>query len=302
MCTYNGETFLSEQLDSIIAQTIRPNEIIIYDDASTDNTVEIIKKYQRIHSDINWLLRVNQKNLGWRVNFKNCISEATGDIVFLADQDDIWKEDKLEILSTTLENYPQIKLLVSDYQPFYMEGAVEHHLNTHCKNTKKVIEIKPNERFIYCDRPGCTFAFKRELIEDFMLCWHDSFAHDALLWQIACLKNQLYRIDYSSILFRRHSSNASSNKNKRISAAERKLQQSILYMYRDCVEKLQTLSLSKQSAAVLAKVSKWNEKRIALYEKPSIWKWIALCVKIGHYRSIKSYLKDLNAILYKNKE
>ena len=47
MCTYNGETFLSEQLDSIIAQTIRPNEIIIYDDASTDNTVEIIKKYQR---------------------------------------------------------------------------------------------------------------------------------------------------------------------------------------------------------------------------------------------------------------
>lgn len=83
MCTYNGETFLSEQLDSIIAQTIRPNEIIIYDDASTDNTVEIIKKYQRIHSDINWLLRVNQKNLGWRVNFKNCISEATVLLVFL---------------------------------------------------------------------------------------------------------------------------------------------------------------------------------------------------------------------------
>lgn len=302
MCTYNGEQYIREQLDSIVNQTKLPNEIIVFDDASTDNTVAILNEYKAAYPQIYWDIRVNEQNAGWRVNFKNCLEQATGDVIFLADQDDIWMRDKLAVMTRTLLQNPAIQVLVSDYTPFYMDGSIDHGIEVETEGTKTVSPLPADKKLLYCLRPGCTFALTKEALIDFVACWQSDFAHDAIFWYTAALKGTLYRIDYSSILFRRHSSNASSNKNKRISAAERKLQQSILYMYRDCVEKLQTLSLSKQSAAVLAKVSKWNEKRIALYEKPSIWKWIALCVKIGHYRSIKSYLKDLNAILYKNKE
>lgn len=300
MCTYNGEQYIREQLDSIVNQTKLPNEIIVFDDASTDNTVAILNEYKAAYPQIYWDIRVNEQNAGWRVNFKNCLEQATGDVIFLADQDDIWMRDKLAVMTRTLLQNPAIQVLVSDYTPFYMDGSIDHGIEVETEGTKTVSPLPADKKLLYCLRPGCTFALTKEALIDFVACWQSDFAHDAIFWYTAALKGTLYRIDYSSILFRRHSSNASSNKNKRISAAERKLQQSILYMYRDCVEKLQTLSLSKQSAAVLAKVSKWNEKRIALYEKPSIWKWIGLCVNISYYPWIKAYLKDLNALLYKS--
>ena len=299
MCTYNGEQYLREQLDSIVNQTKLPSEIIVFDDASTDGTVAILNEYKTAHPQIRWDIRVNEKNAGWRVNFKNCLEQASGDVIFLADQDDIWMSDKLAVMTRALLQNPEIEVLVSDYTPFYMDGSIDHGIEVETEGTKTVSPLPTDKKLLHCARPGCAFALKKEALPDFFACWQPHFAHDAILWRTAALKGTLYRIDYSSILFRRHSSNASSNQNGRISAAERNSQKKILSMYRDCIEALRALPLSKKSAATLDKVSKWNEKRIALYENPSIWKWIALCVNVGYYQSIKSYLKDLNSLLYK---
>ena len=299
MCTYNGEQYIREQLDSIVNQTKLPNEIIVFDDASTDNTVAILNEYKAAYPQIYWDIRVNEQNAGWRVNFKNCMEQASGDVIFLADQDDIWMSDKLAVMTRALLQNPEIEVLVSDYTPFYMDGSIDHGIEVETEGTKTVSPLPANTNFLHCARPGCTFALKKEALVDFFACWQPHFAHDATLWRTTALKGTLYRIDYSSILFRRHSSNASSNQNRRISAAERNSTQKILYLYRDCIETLKTLSLSTKNATTLAKASKWNEKRIALYEKPSIWKWIGLCVNVSYYPSIKSYLKDLNSLFYK---
>lgn len=95
LCTFNGEKFLSQQLQSIFSQTVNVNEIVICDDCSTDKTEAIIKQFNLTYSGIIKLF-INDKNIGGRKNFENALSLCTGDIIFLCDQDDIWMEDKVE--------------------------------------------------------------------------------------------------------------------------------------------------------------------------------------------------------------
>ena len=96
MCTYNGARFLSAQLDSILRQSIPVFEIIIVDDRSSDNTLDILKKYAHDYDNIRYY--VNEHNLGFVNNFSSAISKTSGDYVALADQDDVWTDDHLEIL------------------------------------------------------------------------------------------------------------------------------------------------------------------------------------------------------------
>ena len=102
LCTFNGERFLSAQLDSILCQTRPADEIIIIDDGSSDATVGIIEEYARRKSNIRYY--VNKRTLGYVQNFSLAISKATGDYVALADQDDIWTEDHLEKLLNHIGN------------------------------------------------------------------------------------------------------------------------------------------------------------------------------------------------------
>ena len=94
MCTYNGEKYLREQLDSILTQTYPIFEIIIQDDRSTDSTFEICREYESQHSNIR--LYENKINLGFNHNFKSAAMKATGDFVAFSDQDDIWFPTKIE--------------------------------------------------------------------------------------------------------------------------------------------------------------------------------------------------------------
>lgn len=104
MCTYNGASHIYFQLKTINNQTRKPDEVIIQDDGSTDNTVNIIRKfiYDNSLQDL-WKLYENPVNLGRKKNFMDAISKTTSDIIFLSDQDDIWDEKKIEIMSGVME-------------------------------------------------------------------------------------------------------------------------------------------------------------------------------------------------------
>ena len=93
LCTYNGGKFLPQQLQSIIHQTYLNVEIIISDDHSRDNTIEIARHFQKIDSRIR--IYVNEKNLGYNQNFEQAFDLATGDFIAVSDQDDIWKPNKI---------------------------------------------------------------------------------------------------------------------------------------------------------------------------------------------------------------
>lgn len=101
MCTYNGAEFVTEQLDSIAAQTRLPDELIVCDDGSTDATVECVREFAR-NASFPLRLVENEKNLGSTKNFERAIALCEGDLIALADQDDVWVPDKLRSLEQAL--------------------------------------------------------------------------------------------------------------------------------------------------------------------------------------------------------
>lgn len=113
LCTYNGASYIQEQIESILNQTMPVDEIVICDDGSTDDTVSII---QQISSSIPEKIRLikNPTNLGLCANFINAISLCKGDIIFLSDQDDVWHNNKVEKLTHYLIQHPKIDLAFSD--------------------------------------------------------------------------------------------------------------------------------------------------------------------------------------------
>ena len=122
LSTYNGSQYIEEQLDSLRNQTYTVDEVLISDDCSQDNTVQIIETYIKKYELLNWELEVNEKNCGWRKNFMNLITSAMGDIVFTCDQDDIWSADKIQKMTQIMEENPEVLLLVSQYTEFYKNG------------------------------------------------------------------------------------------------------------------------------------------------------------------------------------
>ncbi len=95
LATYNGEKFITEQIDSILAQSYRNIELIICDDGSTDSTIELIKGYMERYEMVR--LYRNSEPLGFVGNFEKGISLSSAEYIALCDQDDIWENDKLEL-------------------------------------------------------------------------------------------------------------------------------------------------------------------------------------------------------------
>jgi glycosyltransferase involved in cell wall biosynthesis len=112
-CTYNGAEFLPAQLESIFAQTRTPDEVIICDDGSTDETRQILTKFAA-GSPVPISLKFNQQNLGSVKNFEQAISLCNGDVIALCDQDDVWRRDKLELTEHAFRKTPTAGLVFSD--------------------------------------------------------------------------------------------------------------------------------------------------------------------------------------------
>lgn len=112
MCTFNGAAFVEAQLESILAQSRCPDEIIISDDGSADRTVDIAKKIATKRPDRIQVVQ-NRQRLGYCRNFESAISCTTGDIVFLCDQDDVWFPDKVAAMLRIFEE-PEVVLVYSD--------------------------------------------------------------------------------------------------------------------------------------------------------------------------------------------
>ena len=172
MCTYNGERFIKEQIDSILAQTYPHFELLIFDDGSSDNTAKIIQEYQEKHPNIHF--KQNEKNLGFLKNFEQAISHAKGDYVALTDQDDIWKKEKLQ---TFVENINEHALIYSDAIIIDENSKETGTLLVEPKN--KLCDGACNKAFLLNNFiSGNTMMFKRELVEHILpippkMSYHD---------------------------------------------------------------------------------------------------------------------------------
>lgn len=100
LCTYNGERYLREQLESLLAQTYSNMEVVAVDDGSTDRTIELLREYER--RDARLRVFVNTRNLGFVRNFERAISLCQGGLIAPCDQDDVWLHQKLRTLANCI--------------------------------------------------------------------------------------------------------------------------------------------------------------------------------------------------------
>lgn len=119
LCTYNGERFLAEQLESIARQTRVPDEIVILDDRSEDSTVEVAKAVCH-NAGLAGVIEVNERRLGVEKNFSRALGRTHGDVIFFCDQDDVWMPARVEKMLEPFIHDPQVSLV---YSNGYITGA-----------------------------------------------------------------------------------------------------------------------------------------------------------------------------------
>ncbi len=164
LCTYNGANYISKQLNSILSQTFVPDEIIIVDDCSIDETRDILKSYAEKNSKIK--LFFNESNLGSNLSFRKAISLASQEFIALCDQDDIWFDSKLELQMKKINEYGahSKRPLVSFHDLKLMNDDEEIIDNSFWKlHNFDPNNFKFKDLFLYNIVTGCTCIINREM-------------------------------------------------------------------------------------------------------------------------------------------
>lgn len=211
--TYNGEQYIKEQINSIINQSFNDIEILILDDKSEDNTLEIIKNYEKRFSFIKVIQ--NEKRLGVIKNFEKGIFLAKGDFIALSDQDDIWDKDKLLIQYNAIKNYKIPAMVHSDLSIINEQG--EEIYDSFFKKKgyffpkKRAVDILISRSGVM----GNTIMFNKEL-KNIILPFYDKIPmHDYYIGVIAELYGKRITLNQQLVRYRLHSSNIG-NKSKNL--------------------------------------------------------------------------------------
>ena len=208
LCTYNGAKYIKEQLDSIVNQTIKPAQIIVSDDGSKDETLDIAEKVLS-ESNIEYIIVHNKENRGVTHNFQNAFSYCANSIIFCSDQDDVWVPQKAEKMLLVYEKHPEAMLVFSDGE------LVDGDLNLLGCNIWKAIGITPEkisegDWFHYlmktCLITGAAMSFKRELLNDVDEI-PEEWLHDGWLAFAAVTRKGLVPCNERLFLYRQHGNN-----------------------------------------------------------------------------------------------
>ena len=206
MATYNGSKYMKEQLDSIYAQTYKNFEVIVVDDLSTDETVQILEQYKRKYGLTYF---VNDKNMGVTKNFEKAISLCKGEYIALVDQDDIWLPEKIEVL---YENIGAASLIYSNAGIVNAKSEIQ---NKTAKSIYPLYELDSNTRDLYkyivlhSFILGCSTMFKKELLPDLIPIYQTKRNHDWFLTVCAYNNNGIKYIDEVLFYYRHHNNNYS---------------------------------------------------------------------------------------------
>lgn len=288
VATYNGERYIMEQLNSILNQSHKIDEVIIMDDCSKDDTVKIIANFICANNLKNWFFYQNEKNVGWMINFKNGIFKSSGEIVFLADQDDIWEKDKIKLMTDVMDKNQEIELLASDF------GWLINNNYTYNVKSKELIEKKYlNKRFIYVRRPGCVYAVKRNLINELKPYWNDLLPHDEQLWLLSYVRHSLYIYHKPLIKYRRHEATETGRdkltmKVKMRNAMYEKRGLELVHKY--VADKN---IISYEEMKIINSCERYIERRINYFQKDNILCFYKLIPYLKNYTSFKTFLGDI---------
>lgn len=215
LCTCNGAKFLSAQLESLIAQTVIPKEIVVCDDRSDDNSWDILKSWAANVAEplgIEVTLVQNTERMGVTRNFELACSKLCTDLILLCDQDDIWLENKIERLLSEFRD-PGVMLVHSNAH--LVGGELDDlgiNLFQALRFSKRERRLIREGRFleIYCCRnlvTGAATAFRRSLLS--VACpFPPEWVHDEWLAAMAASCGRIVMLPECLLMYRQHGNNA----------------------------------------------------------------------------------------------
>ena len=312
MCTFNGGLYLQEQLRSIASQIRQPDELIVCDDGSSDNTIKIIEEYA---TQVSFTVRLfkNEVNLCPTKNFEKAISLCSGNIILLSDQDDVWYSDKLSVIAETFRNNPMSGAVFSNAE------VVDSHLKSlgydlwqsinftrcqqHCFARGKAVAILLKHNVV----TGATLAFRQQY-KKVVLPIPNNWIHDEWIALIIAAVSDLTYIKKPLVKYRQHQKNqigaVRKNLNKQFISARNKRSDYYLSAYNRIYDMrnrlLQECSISIKKKILLKIDAKL--KHLAKRANMSQRLWLRLPSVLSEFiayryhrysNGVKSFAKDL---------
>jgi glycosyltransferase involved in cell wall biosynthesis len=211
LCTYNGARYLQEQLDSIAEQTRLPDELVVCDDGSTDETPEIIARFAA-RAPFAVRSHRNEKNLGSTQNFAKAIGLCAGELIVLSDQDDVWMPRKLERLAAAFAAEPRPAAVNSDAELVdaqlrgtgrrLWENVGFTPVGQRAAENGRLIDVLLGHNVV----TGATLAF-RASYRDLILPIPENCVHDAWIALLLAAVADWAIIRESLVLYRQHADN-----------------------------------------------------------------------------------------------
>lgn len=297
LCTFNGENYLKEQLDSISNQTRVPDELIVCDDASQDGTLSIIKEYAQ-HSKFPVQLTINIKNIGFVNNFGNAIGQCKGDIIVLCDQDDVWYPDKLENIERVFDA-SNIGAVFSDAdivdERLHPLGYTLWQSIRFTKREKKQVDMGKalDVTLKHNVVAGATLAFRssyrNQILPMIQYCMHDIW-----IMLIISTLGEVAMINKPLIMYRQHSGQQIGGLKKNVYSA---------YFENPALKKMPTESVSSPKLNVKALLEVERELGIyqSLYDRVQIVGAKTKDMKMVKIKSKIDHLLARELILKKNR-
>jgi glycosyltransferase involved in cell wall biosynthesis len=210
LCTYNGDRYLAEQLRSLVDQTLRPSELVVVDDGSSDGTEVIVRDFAATAPfPVRWYR--NESRLGVVRNFQRAIGMTRSEVIFLCDQDDVWLPEKIE-KTVALFDSPEVLMVHTDGR------LVDATLRDLGVGLLEALELAAWERELFERERGYEVLLRRSLVTgataavrrslyDAALPFAQGWVHDEWLAVLAALLGRVRRVDLPLLLYRQHGRN-----------------------------------------------------------------------------------------------
>lgn len=200
MAAYNGEKYITEQINSILDNLSPYDELIISDDGSTDGTVEIIECFAALDNRIKL---ISGPRNGVKENFENAVMRCTKKYIFLSDQDDIWYSDKVEIV---------LKALISQNASVILHDAEIINGSGERIDKKTVFAYRNSEKgylknLVKNSYMGCCMAFSRDILPYILPIPKGVYMHDEWIGLLCDLRKAVSVLKQPLIYYRRHENN-----------------------------------------------------------------------------------------------
>ena len=294
MATYNGETYLKEQIESILNQTHKDFRLLISDDCSKDSTREILSKYAKKDKRIK--IYKQEKNLGYVKNFEFLLSKVENEYYMFSDQDDVWLPDKvkksLETLIETNSDLAFSDLVVVDEKLDVIKDSFLDFCGLLDRSKKKQ---NYDTYYLYNSIAGCTIIGRKYMRDKIIPMPENSklVIHDYWMGLMAASYGKIAYIDRKDILYRQHDNNCVGygGKNAKV-LTKKELRKKIID---EQTEKFQVLNELKDRFP--KEIQLKNQKALEYYKKIKDTKLINFDLKMYHdvYKgqTLKFYLKSM---------